>query len=59
METALELPRAQKLVDEALKNNPGDSHLIELSQKLKTRRKEIPSRNSNRGGGIQVLKGGH
>ncbi|GEM_PF-2530032 len=59
VETALELPRAQKLVDEALKNNPGDSHLIELSQKLKTRRKEIPSRNSNRGGGIQVLKGGH
>ena len=58
VETALELPRAQRLVDEALKNNPGDSRLLELSQKIKTRRKEIPSRGSNRGSGIQVLKGG-
>jgi tetratricopeptide (TPR) repeat protein len=59
IETALNLPRAQKLIEAALKDNPGDEELLALHQQLKARLKEVPPRRSGPGrSGIQILRGG-
>ena len=57
-ETALNLPRAKKIIDAALRANPGDERLEEISQKIRVRMKEVPPRSSRQGSGIQIIKGG-
>ena len=55
-ETALNLPRAKRLVEDALKQDPGDERLNELSAKIRARLKEVPPRNSRRGSGVQIIR---
>lgn len=55
-ETALNLPRAKRLVEAALKADPGDARLIELSAKIRARMKEIPPRGSRQGHGVQIIR---
>lgn len=57
-ETALNLPRAKRLIEAALKGDPGDPRLIEISAKIRARMKEVPPRSSRQGSGIQIIKGG-
>lgn len=57
-ETALNLPRAKRLIEAALKRDPGNARLLEISAKIKARMKEVPPRSSRQGSGIQIIKGG-